>query len=276
MNDAAIRVSHYSLARRCNRTSSRHAFAVINFQLTGEASVEQHETVALQTGDVQLIPVGAAHRIVSARGAEWWSAAIHPSRLDRDRFGPLLAPLEQVSRGALPRLSIPAGRRDFVTTLFSELSTLEGRDEAVRAESLIALLLSELKDHAPAPATTRAHSDLTTAALSFIAAHAFGPLTLADVARGLGRDRSHLAEVLRRESGRSVGEWIAEVRLEEARRRLESTTERIDVIAERVGYADGTHFARLFKRRYGTTPRAWRLGAAAGAQREVLGAARAG
>jgi AraC-like DNA-binding protein len=32
----------------------------------------------------------------------------------------------------------------------------------------------------------------------------------------------------------------------------------VEVIAERVGYADATHFIRLFRRMYGVTPAAWR------------------
>jgi AraC family transcriptional activator of pobA len=32
----------------------------------------------------------------------------------------------------------------------------------------------------------------------------------------------------------------------------------VDVIAERIGYADPTHFIRLFRRAHGCTPAAWR------------------
>jgi transcriptional regulator GlxA family with amidase domain len=32
----------------------------------------------------------------------------------------------------------------------------------------------------------------------------------------------------------------------------------IDIIAERVGYADPTHFIRMFRRAHGATPAAWR------------------
>ena len=46
----------------------------------------------------------------------------------------------------------------------------------------------------------------------------------------------------------------------EARRRLRSTDEIVEVIAERVGYADATHFIRLFRRAHGVTPAAWRTG----------------
>jgi AraC-like DNA-binding protein len=32
----------------------------------------------------------------------------------------------------------------------------------------------------------------------------------------------------------------------------------VDVIAERVGYADPSHFIRMFRREHGATPAAWR------------------
>jgi AraC-like DNA-binding protein len=44
----------------------------------------------------------------------------------------------------------------------------------------------------------------------------------------------------------------------EARRLLLHGDERVDVVAERVGYADATHFIRMFRREHGVTPAAWR------------------
>ncbi len=100
--------------------------------------------------------------------------------------------------------------------------------------------------------------DLAARALAFIAKNAFSPLSLEDVARAVGRNRSHVADVVRRETGLTVGQLISALRLDEARRRLEETDELVEVIGERVGYTDATHFARMFKRRFGAAPRAWR------------------
>jgi AraC-like DNA-binding protein len=65
-------------------------------------------------------------------------------------------------------------------------------------------------------------------------------------------------------TGRTVGEWILEYRMAEARRRLRGTDERVDIIAERVGYADVTHFIRQFRRLHRVTPAAWRRRATQG------------
>jgi thioredoxin reductase len=44
----------------------------------------------------------------------------------------------------------------------------------------------------------------------------------------------------------------------EARRRLRDTDEHVEIIAERVGYSDPSHFVRLFRSRHGMPPAAWR------------------
>ena len=139
------------------------------------------------------------------------------------------------------------------------ISDCARRAPAIRAESLVALLLAEIGDHAPAPAALPSRSsDVVGRALAFIGTHALSPLSLDAVAPGsittARTSRSSCAAI--RANGWAT--WIAEVRLDEARRRLEATDELIEVIAERVGYGDATHFARTFKRRFGVTPRAWR------------------
>ncbi len=60
------------------------------------------------------------------------------------------------------------------------------------------------------------------------------------MARALGRSSAHVATLVRQETGRTAREWILECRMAEARRRLRGTDERVDIIAERVGYADVT------------------------------------
>jgi AraC-like DNA-binding protein len=270
---------------RPSRVGGRHLHAVVTFQLAGEVLAEHGGLLAYRPGDLHLIPAGAHHRVAAAEDAQLWALAIHPGDLDEERFAPLLAPFARVSAGALPRIAVPEGRRSFVDSLFSELASLDAsagdaaqlhsRTRSLRREGLVTLLLSEVAEHAndasPALAfpaaldelAARRGSDVTAEALAFIAAHALSSISLADVARALHRSRSHVADVVRRDTGRSVGDWIAEVRLADACRRLVETGELVEIIAERVGYSDSTHFARTFKRRFGLGPRAWRQRAAA-------------
>lgn len=233
---------------------------MLAFHVGGEMEVEHGTRFALRRGDFHVIPAGHEHRVVCAENAELWGIGIAVERLDRDRYAEVLAPIETIARGALPTVAVPASRQGFVASLFEELASSTSLS-TLRHESLVALLLADLAEHAaPALPELRAQSgDLAARAVGFIARHALGPLALDDVAQALGKNRSHVAEVVRGATGRTVGQLITERRLDEARRRLAETDELVEVIGERVGYVDATHFARMFKRHHGVTPRAWRL-----------------
>ncbi|MFI6602400.1 AraC family transcriptional regulator [Nonomuraea sp. NPDC050536] len=65
----------------------------------------------------------------------------------------------------------------------------------------------------------------------------------------------HLARSMRRHYGCSPITFVVERRLEHAALLLTTTTEGIGQIAQRCGFSGQSYFARLFKDRYGMTPR---------------------
>jgi transcriptional regulator GlxA family with amidase domain len=76
-------------------------------------------------------------------------------------------------------------------------------------------------------------------------------------------ERSGLPErTFKRRFGRATGyspiAYVQHVRVEEAKRRLERTSEPVDAISYAVGYEDPASFRRLFKRITGVTPGAYR------------------
>jgi transcriptional regulator GlxA family with amidase domain len=64
-------------------------------------------------------------------------------------------------------------------------------------------------------------------------------------------------------------EYVHAIRLEEAKKLLETTDETLEKLAERVGYEDATFFSRLFRRSVGLTPAQYRR--RFGALRSALG-----
>jgi AraC-like DNA-binding protein len=247
------------------RGSAVHTYAVVAVVTRGESRMRHAGELVLRAGDVHLIPPGDAHR-GGVSNAEGWGLAFHPEVLGgldstgegTSRLGPLL----RVRQGCHPVLRpTPVQRRRllrWMRLLEEELARGErGSDEA--AISLLRLVLIELERMAlPATAHEPPSVGLSRKALTYIETHCIEPLSLAKVARAVGRSSAHVAGVVRQETGRTVGEWILECRMAEARRRLRGTDERVDIIAERVGYADVTHFIRLFRRVHGVTPAAWR------------------
>jgi thioredoxin reductase/AraC-like DNA-binding protein len=132
-------------------------------------------------------------------------------------------------------------------------------------ECLLTLIVSEVTEAAAWSNHATSQTSIVARSLQFIERHCLGPLTLNEIAAAMGRTPSHITTALTRATGRSAVAWIIAGRMAEARRRLLHSNERMDVIAEQVGYADVTHFIRLFRREHGATPAAWRA-----AQRRAL------
>ena len=99
---------------------------------------------------------------------------------------------------------------------------------------------------------------LVQKAIAYIDAHALEGIGVADVVRHLKCSR-RLADLRFRElQGRTILDAITERRLNEVKRRLSTTREKMDAIAAACGYENPTYLKNLFKRRYGITMRDFR------------------
>jgi AraC family transcriptional regulator len=81
---------------------------------------------------------------------------------------------------------------------------------------------------------------------------------LSELAAQVGVHPSHLARVFRAHHGVSVGEYGRRVRLARAAEEIAGGDAPLAAIAARAGFADQSHFTRLFKDRVGTTPARYR------------------
>ncbi len=250
-----------------SRATNTHSYAVIVLITRGQSEIRHAGQQVLSAGDVHLIPPGDPHGSAHFEDVDGWALAFHPEAFPSEEGwgserGLKLAPLLRVRSGCHPVLKpSPAQRKrleSWMELLKEELHQEErGQQEACTA--LLRLILVELERIATPPLMPDPPGlSLARRAITYIEAHCLEPLSLAKVARELGRSSPHVASVVRQETGRTVGEWILKYRMAEARRRLRGTDERVDVISERVGYADPTHFIRQFRRLHGVTPAAWR------------------
>lgn len=255
-----------------------HDYAVLSFFTGGRATFEQGDRWQLGAGDVVLVPAGSPHRVVEEHAAVRWSLGFCVPCFAGE-LGPLLEPFERVRAGAAAVFPIAAERRPRLEGLFGELAEASARRDRAGAlvqRSLLALVLDELGRADPlagAPlAPVGEAGEVVAASLRFIERHCLAPLSLVDVAAAVRRSPAHLTTLVRRATGRSVQQWIIAGRMAEARRRLVASDESIEHIAERVGYADATHFIRLFRRAHGATPVAWRAGQRGRVAGHLLGA----
>lgn len=246
------------------RAPVAHEFAVVAYYVGGRSRVEQGLALDVVEGDVLLVPPGTIHRTLEKHRPEYWGLGVHLSSLAARDGAAWLQPFERVRDGATPVVRIPADRREYLERLFQELEreSLDPRAprdalEAIQ-RSLLLLILNEVARASGTHEIPPSRSSLVTDTLRYIERHCLRHLTLREVAASVGRSPAHVTTVLKKATGLSAGEWIVSGRMSEARRLLLLSDEKIDVIAERVGYADATHFIRMFRRAHGATPAAWR------------------
>jgi AraC-like DNA-binding protein len=97
-------------------------------------------------------------------------------------------------------------------------------------------------------------SPFVAKATEFVNAHlADTELTAEMMARELAMSRSKLFELMKQETGKSVMEFVRDLRLEYAARRLE-TGDSVAEITYACGFSDPSSFRRAFANKYGVTP----------------------
>lgn len=84
------------------------------------------------------------------------------------------------------------------------------------------------------------------------------PPTLAELAQRFFISRTKLCCDYRDATGKSVGERLLELRIEEAKVLLTTTNKSIGQISQTVGYRFQSSFATAFNRETGRTPQQWR------------------
>lgn len=92
----------------------------------------------------------------------------------------------------------------------------------------------------------------------FIEAYYHQPIKLDDVAREAGYSSAYLTNLVQKETGRTVKQWIIERRMLEARKLLKNTTKSVCKVAELSGYPDAGYFTSQFRRLHGISPLTWR------------------
>ena len=99
-----------------------------------------------------------------------------------------------------------------------------------------------------------AEPPLVLKAREYIDKHKTEELSLANVAKAAGASVFHFCKVFHKTTGLKFTDYVARVRLEDARTRLLNPNLRISEIAYDVGFQSLTQFNRTFKRVFGQSP----------------------
>jgi AraC-like DNA-binding protein len=99
-------------------------------------------------------------------------------------------------------------------------------------------------------------------AIDHMAGHFQEPLRVADVARAVGLSADRLAHVFHDGIGMAVTDYLERLRVAVGRRLLAETDVKLEEVARGCGFADASHFSRVFVNHIGMRPGAYRRRAA--------------
>jgi YesN/AraC family two-component response regulator len=94
--------------------------------------------------------------------------------------------------------------------------------------------------------------------LAYIEKTPLSQITLKDVANNVHMNPSYLSQLFKQQLNKKFVDHITELRIEESKRLLLSTSLRLSEIADRVGYSDLAYFSNNFKKIAGCSPSEFR------------------
>ena len=97
-----------------------------------------------------------------------------------------------------------------------------------------------------------------TPATEYIDANLAEPLSNGELARVCHVSEDHFIRVFRQALGQTPAQYILDRRVSAAAQRLIFSKESVDAIAEATGFGDRFYFSRVFAKRMGSPPAAYR------------------
>ncbi|MGO4546978.1 response regulator [Paenibacillus sp. 2TAB23] len=145
------------------------------------------------------------------------------------------------------------GSKDMKAVLF-HICSISSREELMEACSLLLVRLAACI----AENVAKPERDPIEKSIRYIEQNYANALTLKEVADAVYLNAAYFSTLFKQRMGKSFIERLTEVRIQEAKRRMAQTDQKIAAIAEHTGFANIRHFNRVFKNETGMSPKHYR------------------
>ncbi|MBN8218057.1 MAG: helix-turn-helix domain-containing protein [Spirochaetes bacterium] len=166
----------------------------------------------------------------------------------------LLEMVVMVGRTAVDAGANPAALLSAQVPAFRALSDLEDEEElAGWVSAILEQMLDAMRDAPGDP-----DEDLAAKAVAYMERHLDQDLSRDEVAERAGVSPSHFSRLMHRKTGRTFSETLTHLRVRRARELLVRTRIPLSEVASDCGFADQSHFTKVFNRTVGLSPGEYR------------------
>jgi AraC-like DNA-binding protein len=250
-----------------------HNFYEIIYVYRGRYSLYiSDQIVEMCTGYVCIIPPGVCHRTFICDDSISLNTKLRKSSFQTS-FSPLFSENDTLSKFFLNTMYI-GDYADYVLfrsendeqlrKLFSAIYLEHYNKEAAYSKVMnnllsivFSLLARHYKDEMDILVAKSGRLRKIEAILAYVHSN-YRVITLRDLAKKFYFSEQYLSEFIRKNTGRNFVDIVREVRLETAKKLLETTDLTVAHIGETSGYASAEHFMRQFKKQYGISPSGYR------------------
>jgi AraC family transcriptional regulator len=223
-------------------------------RLNGRVQLER--VVAEQ---VIVVPAKVTHQVQWDQTSEFMILTLKPDVLGQVAYE-VIAPDRVDLVPDLPRVDPLV--RQLGLALRSELDLNGGRDH-LYVESLVnCLAMHLLKNYSAVPPRFPPVGPLPPSTLALVTGYIQDnldqALQLADLAALVGLSACYFATLFKQSTGTSPHQFIVQCRLRQSQRLLRRSDAAIADIAIQCGFSSQSHLTRVFRKRLGTTPKAYR------------------
>jgi AraC-like DNA-binding protein len=229
-----------------------HPFAVWQYTLDGWGQFEQGgEKYRVGPGQAFLTIVPSAHRYLLPNGSSSWSffyiALHHPYVVQR---------LTEQLKTCVPVISAPPETRLLARSLslIEECASTTPHDTFAQ-EQLLFDWMFELERFIHTLTYPQAERErwLEDVRL-FVLERLSRTVDISELAAARDLSRSHFSHRFKAATGLAPAQWVLQIRLEEATRRLLYTDQKLETIARETGMGNANQLCKVFRRRFHMSP----------------------
>ena len=218
-----------------------------------------------QAGDVSFINSSEVHLAASAPGTQsnWRWVYLDPIRL----VGHLEADVSQIDPApmagpAFNNILSPDSHPEIARVVLGLITELQkkqaGMESSLRALTWQLMILMHRIAPSVQDSSPRCDYERLAPALQMLTSDYASPLKIGDLARKCNLSEPHFRRLFGKTIGRSPHDYWNDLRLRMAASLLRSTGRSVLEISQDVGFETVSSFNRLFRTRFGDSPRNWR------------------